>query len=55
MRPPSIVPHDAERDTYLVLDDFGGHCHQQQATTDLVRLHLTRVSDATRRDRRSSD
>jgi hypothetical protein len=21
---PSIVPHDAERDTYLVLDDFGG-------------------------------
>jgi hypothetical protein len=24
MRTPSIVPHDAERDTYLVLDDFGG-------------------------------
>jgi hypothetical protein len=23
MRTPSIVPHDAERDTYLVLDDFG--------------------------------
>ncbi len=22
MRTPSIVPHDAERDTYLVLDDF---------------------------------
>ena len=24
MRTPSIVPNDAERDTYLVLDDFGG-------------------------------
>ena len=24
MRIPSIVSHDAERDTYLVLDDFGG-------------------------------
>jgi hypothetical protein len=24
MRTPSIVPHNAERDTYLVLDDFGG-------------------------------
>jgi hypothetical protein len=24
MRTPSIVPHDAERDTYLVLGDFGG-------------------------------
>lgn len=24
MRTPSIVPHDAERDTYLVLDDLGG-------------------------------
>jgi hypothetical protein len=24
MRTPSIVPHDAERDTCLVLDDFGG-------------------------------
>jgi hypothetical protein len=24
MRTPSIVPHDAERDTYLVLHDFGG-------------------------------
>ncbi len=24
MRTPSIVSHDAERDTYLVLDDFGG-------------------------------
>ena len=24
MRTPSIVPDDAERDTYLVLDDFGG-------------------------------
>jgi hypothetical protein len=24
MRTPSIVPHAAERDTYLVLDDFGG-------------------------------
>jgi len=23
MRTPSIVPHDAERDTYLVLGDFG--------------------------------
>ncbi len=23
MRTRSIVPHDAERDTYLVLDDFG--------------------------------
>jgi hypothetical protein len=23
MRTPSIVPHDAERNTYLVLDDFG--------------------------------
>jgi hypothetical protein len=22
MRTPSIVPHDADRDTYLVLDDF---------------------------------
>ena len=26
MRTPSIVPHDAERDTYLVLDDFGLGC-----------------------------
>ena len=24
MRTPSIMPHDAERGTYLVLDDFGG-------------------------------
>jgi hypothetical protein len=24
IRTPSIVPHDAERDTYLVLDDFAG-------------------------------
>jgi hypothetical protein len=24
MHIPSIVSHDAERDTYLVLDDFGG-------------------------------
>jgi hypothetical protein len=24
MRTPSILPRDAERDTYLVLDDFGG-------------------------------
>ena len=26
MGTPSIVPHDAERDTYLVLEDFGGRC-----------------------------
>ena len=25
MRTPSVVTHDAERDTYLVLDDFGGN------------------------------
>ena len=24
MRTPSVVPCDAERDTYLLLDDFGG-------------------------------
>jgi hypothetical protein len=24
MRAPSIVPDNAERNTYLVLDDFGG-------------------------------
>ena len=37
MRTPSVVTHDAERDTYLVLDDFGG---------DLVALGARPTSKA---------
>jgi hypothetical protein len=36
MRTPSIVPHDTERDTYLVRDDFGGR----------LGLRLARETDA---------
>jgi len=40
MRTPSIVPHDAERDTYtyLVLDDFGGRLGCAGAETDAKAL-----------------
>jgi hypothetical protein len=34
MRTPSIVPHDAERDTYLMLDDFGGRLGCDWRETD---------------------
>ena len=45
MRTPSIVPHDAERDTYLVLDDFGGRLGCAWRETDAEsadRATLTR-------------
>jgi hypothetical protein len=32
--PPSIVPQDAERDTYLVLEDFGGRLGRAWRETD---------------------
>jgi hypothetical protein len=41
MRTPSIVPHCAERDTYLVRDDFGGR----------LALRLARENDADKADR----
>jgi hypothetical protein len=34
MRTSSIVPHDAERDTYLVLDDFGDRLGRAWRETD---------------------
>jgi hypothetical protein len=34
MGAPSIVPHDAERDTCLVLDDFGGQLSCTWRETD---------------------
>src|SRR5436305_11372787 len=34
MGTPSIVPHDAERDTYLVLDDLGGRLGWAWRETD---------------------
>jgi hypothetical protein len=34
MRAPSIVLHDAERETYLVLDDLGGDSIAARRGTD---------------------
>ena len=42
MRTPSIVPHDAERDTYLVLDDFGGRLGCAWRETDAPKALIAR-------------
>jgi len=34
---PSIVPHEADQDTYLVLDDFGGRLGSSWRETDACR------------------
>jgi len=34
---PSIVPHEADQDTYLVLDDFGGRLGCSWRETDACR------------------
>jgi hypothetical protein len=36
MRTPSILPHGADQDTYLVLDDFGGRlgCSWRETNAD---------------------
>jgi hypothetical protein len=39
MRSPSIAPHDAERDTYLVLDDFGGLHHVPRVRATILRTN----------------
>jgi hypothetical protein len=41
MRTPSIVPHDAERDTYLVLDEFGGRLGCAWRETDAESVETT--------------
>jgi hypothetical protein len=47
MRTPSIVRHDAERDTYLVLDDLGGEVSSKEegrSTDKEMRIFLSVVS-----------
>ena len=39
MRTSSIVPHDAERDTYLVLGDFGDRLGCAWRETDAENAH----------------